>query len=434
MRKFVLVLVLVVSAAEVAFAQEIVPKNDDWLGLPKERTPFMFDWGGNFSPTVMLDKSGSSTLSMSATNLNVWARLTLPGDGALFLRGRDTLMNCLYQKAYPAEKHKNLYDLDAAYYEFKPVSSGFSLSLGRKLYLVGSGTLLSGTGDGVEANYVSPLLQLKLFGMYTGFLRKDYNPYGLNSTDYNVGARRLFAGGTLRTNIGNQTPFLMGLYQKDYASNATGRYDSWYGGAGIKGVLSQADYFVEGYFESGKSYFNDATGKSSVTAFGAAASLNYYFKVITSPSVSAQYGIASGDKDRINTEATGNISGSDNGFISFGYFPAGLALRPTFSNIQIFRAGAAFNPFERLSDHIRKITIDAKYSYYMKCRKKGVINSGEATNNSYDVGHGIDTSLRWAPFSDFTVYVMYGLFIPGKAYSTREPKRNFAVAGASLSF
>ena len=101
------------------------------------------------------------------------------------------------------------------------------------------------------------------------------------------------------------------------------------------------------------------------------------------------------------------------------------------------------------------MTLIARYLYYMKHRAEAAINNGlDATKFEREVGHGLDASLRWQIFSDFSFFTNYGLFIPGDAFGysikwqytlspasiTPSPSfssrayRHFVMAGFNISF
>ena len=93
------------------------------------------------------------------------------------------------------------------------------------------------------------------------------------------------------------------------------------------------------------------------------------------------------------------------------------------------------------------MTLIAKYHYYLKYKKFSPINYGlDATRPDRDIGHGVDLSLRWLIFSDFSFFLNYGLFKPGTAfgyyydyvnkiltYSSRS-NRHFVMTGFNISF
>ena len=152
-----------------------------------------------------------------------------------------------------------------------------------------------------------------------------------------------------------------------------------------------------------------------------------------SPALILQYAYGSGDKHRTDyTSPTrpGTAEGDDTGFMYFGTFSGGFALKPVLANIHILRGGFSFSPFDKMS-------LGAKYAYYMKDKKDSPIGSNEGTTAESFIGQGVDVSFRWQIFYDLSVYVNYGLFLPGDAFETsegeKEGNRNFIMAGMNLS-
>ena len=84
--------------------------------------------------------------------------------------------------------------------------------------------------------------------------------------------------------------------------------------------------------------------------------------------------------------------------------------------------------------YLKRLTIIAKYSYYMKDKKEGTINEGEATDNDLFIGHGVDVSLRWEILSDLSFFASYALFLPGDAFPSSENNRHFIAEEIILSF
>jgi hypothetical protein len=437
MKKYITAITLFLAMTAGLSAQEIMPPSDDGFEY-KSKEAWLFTWGGTLAPVVVTDMSGDDSLIMSMNGLRLWANITLPGSGRLFVRGRESANILVSQENRPVENDfENLIDLDAAFYEYMPADSSLSFSLGRKVYTIGAGVLFAGRGDGAEAGYAHSAFNVKLFSAYSGLLLKEYNPYGMSGPDYTDGSKRLFSGADISVPVKGHVPYVVALHQKDFSEEEEGvpsRYDSWYGGAGVKGIVGSGDYFIEGWYQGGEGSSNSGE-KSSVSAFGAAASLNWFFKAKYSPSASVQYGVASGDPDRLSASgARDNTAGDDTAFHAFGYFPAGYAFRPLFSNIHIFRAGGAFNPFEGFGSRLKKFTAGLKYSYYMKYDEKGVVNYGEGDNLESGLGHAADLSLKWLPYTDLAVFAQYGLFVPGAAFSDDEPSRHFIMIGSNLSF
>ena len=105
------------------------------------------------------------------------------------------------------------------------------------------------------------------------------------------------------------------------------------------------------------------------------------------------------------------------------------------ANIHIIRAGFSLAPFHGAATRaFRQISFLFKYSYYMKYDTEAAINYGEAPFPERDLGHGGDIALRWRVFSDVSFFANYGIFLPGKAYSTDEETRHFFMGGMNLFF
>jgi hypothetical protein len=272
---------------------------------------------------------------------------------------------------------------------------------------------------------------------YSGLLQKDDNPYRLSSADYADGAKRMFAGGVLSTDVLlNQTFYVYGLNQKDFTKEKKSAYDSIYIGGGLRGVLfSRLGYYGEFIYEMGKSYGDDGLTqpeKKDIQAMAVDAGLDLSFGFATKPVILLQYTFGSGDGDRTKNV---NEKGNDTHFISLGTFNGGLGLNPTLGNLHVLRGGLSFEPLDWTGfNTLRRITLVAKYSYYMKDKPEGAINSGEATQPERFVGQGGDASLRWKLFWDMSLFASYGIFLPGKAYDDNESQRHFLLFGLNLSF
>ncbi len=283
---------------------------------------------------------------------------------------------------------------------------------------------------------------MNILGMYTGLLQKDSNPYGLSDKDLSDGAKRVFSGGTIAANFLNQKIYLFGIAQIDQGdedSNAKTRYESQYYGAGLEGVVLQnASYFAEFVYETGESYLQGINETSSIAAYAVNSGINYFFPVALNPALIIQYAFGSGDKyraDYSDSTRPSGATGDDTGFIYFGTFSGGYALKPQLSNIHIFRAGISFTPFSWAdSIYIKNMSLSGKYSYYLKDNKDSAINTAEGSLPESFIGQGIDFSLRWQIFYDLSMYVNYGLFLPGDAFASSEGARNFVMSGVNFSF
>jgi hypothetical protein len=425
------------------------PKTKDAINkLQKyEPLPFSVSYGG-WLTTAVIDEysSGSSDLMSSVSIAQLWLKTSLPYNSYIYLRGKDVYTFYIKQPANSKIENKNNIDLDAGYFYMPIANNSINYSIGRKFYLMGSGLVFNGRGDGGEFNFYSKYADLKLFGAYTGLLNKDSNPYKLVSNLYTDDGKRIFAGGTISRSVYNQTVYLLGLYQTDKNDdidnssypNAKSNYNSQYYGLGFNGTYKSASYFGEYIIERGESYTNPSSTskKQSIKASAALLSLNYYFDVILRPVLLVQYAYGSGDPDRNGASSpTGNAKEDDKGFIYFGSYSGGYGLKPYLSNIHIYRAGVSLSPLNN-SDNVmlKRINISAIYSNYQKDLSNASINGGEANEPNKDIGHGFDMAFTWQIFSDMSLFCNYALFIPGSAYASGEKNRTFIMAGLNLSF
>jgi hypothetical protein len=456
MRKllFVCAALLIAAAYAPAFAQPagyasedgFIPNlnvDPDMAASGKNKSPFVFSYGGWVTPVLIDTKSGSADDSGSAIiTTKLWMQMTLWPDAFIYVRGKDDYLipGSIAKKQFNKDLDDNVYDLDMGYINMTFASGALRIAAGRKYYVIGTGLVMNGRADGGEVDIFTNIVDLKAFGAYTGYLKKDNNPYGLSSKDLSDGSKRVFAGGTIERTFANQTLYLLGLMQMDKGSedaSQKSRYQSQYYGGGLKGVLADGlDYYAEFIYEMGESYIGTTNEKADVKAMAWMLGINYYFDAAFNPAILFQYAYGSGDKDRTDAKGpTANASGDDNGFITFGTYQGGYALRPTLANLHIARLGGSFVPlYAASSPTMRRINFLFYYTYYMKDEAKGTINSGEAPNNSTDVGQGLDAAIRWGILHDLAFFVNYAAFIPGKAYVSSEPTRHFVMAGFNLSF
>lgn len=203
-------------------------------------------------------------------------------------------------------------------------------------------------------------------------------------------------------------------------------YNSQHWGIGsslsnVFGFSSWAEYILE----TGSSAIFATPERSAVLAQAANVGMNYVFPWLTHPDITLEYAYGSGDKDRTsvtNTEG-GNLRGNDNNFLPFGIYPAGYALAPTLSNIQILRVGGSARPLEKFwqLEHF-KIGVDGYF--YWKDEVRGGIYDVDATLKGKDVGRELDVNLYWQVVSDVTASVRWGIFFPAGAYprGTNDPE------------
>lgn len=391
-------------------------------------------YGGWITPTLFDEWDKDKTLTAGSVDLRLWLKAYLIKDSFIYVRGKDLYTKIFTDKGYSGlDKSDNQLDLDVAFIGASNESRNLNVFAGRKFYSVGTGLVLNGRGDGAQLDYFSPAINITALGMYTGLLDKDSNPYGLSSRDIADGSRRAFAGGVFSRTILNQTiyAFLLTQFdmQKDAASEKT-KYNSQYLGAGAKGMIGDdIMYYGELVYESGQSY-NSSGSKDKVSAYAVNTELNYYLAQKMNPTIIFQYATGSGDKDRSGKSPNGNSSGSDNGFMYFGTYTGGYALRPYLMNIHVIRGGASIAPMSESNKlFLSRMYIIFKYSLYLKDKKDSSLADGGASEDNIFVGHGFDIAYKWILYSDLSVFVNGAMFIPGSAYSSSAAVNKYFIFG-----
>ncbi len=420
--------------------------DEDMKPVQPEKTFFSegIQYGAILSPVYLNESGKDESLSSLIFNSKIWGKSYLWNNAFLYAGVKDSYLHVLSQDGdiYSDVESENTFDLDQTFVSMSVFEGALKFSAGRQYFNIGTGLVLNGRGDGAELNYSASIFTFDLMGLYTGLLKADNNPYGLSDKDFTDGAERVFSGAVLSADIVNQRVYIFGLIQTDLADQEETletRYNSQYYGIGINGViLSDLSYFAEAVFQSGESYITQTSGneKSKIAAYAANTGLNYFIPVKLNPTLTLQYAYGSGDKYR-DDYTTGNrasgATGYDKGFISFGTYSGGYALKPVLSNIHIFRAGITVTPLATMNQMmLNKLSIGTKYSYYMKDNEESSINSGEAEGYESNIGQGVDASLRWQIFYDASFYVNYGIFLPGEAYDETD-SQTFVMSGITLS-
>jgi len=330
----------------------------------------------------------------------------------------------LYIKRFP-EDTTGVYDhegphLDYAYgiLDFRP----YKIEIGRRYFNVGRGIAYSNVNDGFTINYQKP-------GWNFGVLASHTLPHEDN-IDASVPGftkdsdRYYFAVGVGYAGIPKHQLYTYYLVQRDFSNEEPGdpdqqyQYNSDYWGIGSKGeVNSHLDYWVEIIKQGGESYVFGTNEKSNVDAFAANIGAEYHRDITGHPRLTFEYAYGSGDSERTSVTDTngGNLTGDDNNFLYFGYFPAGYALAPRLSNIHIYRLGGILKPLEKFR-FFKDLTIAVDYFWYFKDKSEGGISDTEATANSRDIGSEVDITLSWQIFSDLQWSLSYGHFMPGDAF------------------
>ncbi len=398
-------------------------------------------YGLELSPMLIYQESDDYRLFSSLVNARLWAKTYLWNNSFLYVRVKNSFLGVISAAdAYSSVDSDNLFDLDLAYLDTRSSAGAVKFAMGRRYFSVGTGLVLDDRGDGAEFSLSGGMFSLNLMGMYTGLLLKDNNPYGFSDRDTADGARRVFTGGTASFYYGNQELYLLGIAEIDLSEQddtQKTKYDAQYYGLGVNGVfLEDVAYYAEFIYETGKGYA-PGNQQTDISAYAFNSGIDWYIPVSLKPVLMLQYAFGSGDENRSNY-TTSNMQGTDtedSGFIYFGSFNGGYALRPVLGNMHVIRAGASFAPLAgATSARLQKMSLMAKYSCYIKDVTTSGVNEGDGGEDAAFLGQGIDASLRWEIYCDLSFYINYGVFFPGSAYTSDTGETQFAMAGINLSF
>lgn len=218
------------------------------------------------------------------------------------------------------------------------------------------------------------------------------------------------------------------------------QYDSSYAVVGATGqITGQLLYRTELVKEFGDSISN-ANGVQTledIDAWAARFGLVYSphrFRATSRLRLEAEFLLGSGDDDRGHSAHTvfGNQSGTDDeGFNAFGNVYTGLALAPDLSNLLALRLSASAFPFPRRAALER-------FRTFLDVFLLGKMDEDAPMSVSTELGERylgieVDLGLEWQLYSDLAFDVRYGIFVPGEAYFTSDP-RHFFYAAFSYAF
>ncbi|MGB4269351.1 MAG: alginate export family protein [Spirochaetota bacterium] len=451
MKKIILIILAIVTVnwCTLLYAQEeYIPLPDvavdpELAFAAKPLQPFTLRYGGWITPVVLDLRTSDTDLMTSVTTARVWLTSTLWANATLYVRVKDSFLAVIREQDVNIDNTSNVFDLDIASVTIPVMKNKVRIVLGRKYYVTGAGLVLNGRGDGGEFQIYSKYGDLKAFGMYSGLLNKDDNPYGLSSRDIADGAKRIFLAAQYSKDfLFNNTFYLYGLMEidkQDEDANNKSAYDAQYMGAGIKGVVSdKLTYYAEYVYQMGTSYATIMPGvqeESDIKAMAVLAGLRYFWKTAYRPLINLQYAYGTGDEDATSySNATGNKLNDDTRFMYFGTFLGGFALRPQLGNLHVIRPGVGISPFYNGGERIKAMNLVIYYSYYMKDKKESPIGGGEAGLDKSFVGQAVDVILRWPVYYDFSFFANYGVFLPGDAYPKDTSQRHFIMAGVNIVF
>lgn len=340
------------------------------------------------------------------------------------------------------------------------------LTVGRAYYTVGRGLLLANFGDGLQYEGQFSFAKVTAMAAYSaqysgctaslggcGFSGQitQKGPYDVTpgrTIDSNLPdtGKRVFSALTIQSpQVRGSSAYALAMYSYDFDRSVmpitdgnTGKvagqqytFQPLYAGIGFSGYVTtpRLRYLAEGIYETGTTYnrvnlFTSSSAKSTIQAWAATLDVNYalpYAEAMFKPGVIFQYATGSGRQAKIGSGANPanpsqeNEMGNDTNFFYFGFYSAGLALKPKLSNLHVLRAGVQFRPLHHFHWGRNLMTV-LKYSYYHKQNAENVISDPNAVVAKASVGHGLDAQFVYDVSSDFKLFYAYGLFLPGAAY------------------
>ncbi len=404
------------------------------FGLLKGDGRFLFDYGAwiDFRYTNYKDDDNDSGAQDSLRETfeadnRFWMKINIKppveasydNEHIVYFRLKD-----LYIKQFP-EDETGVYDHDGPHLDYGYAildMRPYKIEVGRRYFNIGRGIAYSNVGDGVKINYLRPRWNFGILAAHT--LPHEDNVDASIPGFSKDSDRYYFALGAGYAGIPDHQLYSYFLVQRDFSYeeennlNQDFTYDSEYLGFGSKGkIASRLDYWIEIIKQSGESRIFGTNEKSDVDAWGANAGIEYNPDITGRPRLSFEYAYGSGDSERASVTDTegGNLSGDDNNFLCFGYFPAGYALAPRLSNIHVYHLAANVYPFEKVRS-LKSFSLGVDYFLYFKDKSGGGISDPEATVDSHDIGSEIDLTVSWQVLSDLRWSLSYGYFMPGDAF------------------
>jgi len=160
-----------------------------------------------------------------------------------------------------------------------------------------------------------------------------------------------------------------------------------------------------------------STRNKDLKAFAFDFGSTYAPKLRFKPSLTLGVAFGSGDKERDNTDETfrqtdlEDNNGKFNGVTKFKYY--GELTDPELSNIWILTAGLGLKP-------LKKGSIDFIYHYYRQHHLDDHFRSDieiDPDGKDKDIGHELDIVLGYRAIKNLSTELIFGTFIPGKAFS-----------------
>lgn len=416
------------------------------------------EWGGFYNFFLFINDDGiNSSRTYRRNDLRLWGRVGLH-EGAHEFYARGLLTYEDYNTGDAPDGNDDDWwgpNLERGYYQFDLRNALWAYGRQRVDYnlkvKVGRDYTEWGTGYAIAL----PLDQVTLTGEFanfevTGLIGKTPNSLPNIDTTRPLydNSDRCFGGVQVRyLGFENHRPFFYWMKQNDKANESRFyhpfpdfqdfSYDSEYFGFGSEGqLIKDLRYSTEWVIENGKSYGDRMFYRQNdIHAWAFDILLEYLPKWKLTPRFLFEYMFASGDPDRFGSPTNaigGNTKGDDKSFVGFGYRDTGLAFAPRLSNINIWRLGASFYPFEEVQA-LEKLELGTDWFLYAKNHSEGAVSDPLAGNASSYLGWEMDYFANWRLTSDLAVTARLGAFFPGQAFEDKTC-RTFFLTGVTWSF
>ncbi len=419
--------------------------------LPAEQK-IDLDAGAWYSFYLMQWDDGiNSSRTYRQHDFRVWGSASFD-EGAHQLYGRFKLLfqDWNHGDSYSWDEDDTFHDLDRGFYQFdlrqamrayegENIDWNFKFKIGRDLVNFGTAYAFSQPMDHIALTLEAAKFEWTTVG---GMSVRSYPDIDRSRPSSGDNERNFWGTQVTYTGIPKHRPFAYAVWNKDQKTDRWSvlqkfDYDSYYVGFGSTGELMRnLRYGTEWVYEGGKAYgWHDFLAKDEIDAWALDAQLEYLSQWKLSPKFSFEYMFASGDGNRRYSPTNtigGNVGQHDKSFSGFGYRDTGLSFAPRLSNIHVWRAGAAFKPFEDI-EWLRQIETGTDWFLYAKNRSDGAVSDPTADRQSGYLGWEMDYFINWRITSDLSYTVRLGTFFPGKSFSD-QTTRTFFLTGVTWSF
>jgi len=430
------------------------------------------DYGAYYSFNYLsADDPSQNTHILRDSEVGAYGTVSLDNVQTVFVRGHLSYRDYGRGDAFPGgiEEHGEHSALDQAYYQFDlqhylsaykntNTHDDMLVRIGRQTVAWGNSVAFNQNIDGGVFDFTKGALTVEAVA---GITVPDTIDFDTSRPGFDDRTERGFFGAIASYQLEQNKPFVYILSQRDFNSQdtliTTGNagaiatrfsYDSFYIGAGSAGnlndhLLYSAELVAEGGNDLSNSFVLSGGNANAVPqtrdpirAFAADGKLDYVFSDSHNTRLSAEVIAATGDSDRMSTNATfgGNAPHTvDHAFNGFGLLNTGVAFAPLASNVVATRVGISSQPFNNIAA-FRKLEIGGDVFMFNKWRAHAPIDE-PSTNGTY-LGWEPDLFINWQITSDVSFALRYGAFFPGTTISKVESdqSRQLLFTGVTIAF